>query len=494
MEARRTGRPFVCAGVLRLKWVDRLSTLRATARQSDAERSCSVTRSAGAHLLLGEGVGDVSREISVAPLARGEPPLDRTRAFQNEELNIRHITLLGLGALFVLLLLPHAAFGQEGVRRVSLAVALEAFAENSLALRLARSEAAGIAGAARQSRAWFNPSLSVRRDALDRGADEYREDNLVLSQPLEWPGRTAARYRAAAHAIGASAARFRADSIQLAFEVREGWALAWFAEAAELTVRRAASVIREVAEDAEIRLEEGDISAYEARRLRLERVQAEQDVAEAELRARDARRRLAALILPGTDNAEIGPSAGLEDALGALPERPDLEAALRDLDAAQSELSVANSRWIPNPTVGIGYRSQLDGFEGVSLGVDLPLPFFDRGGGAREEADARSAAAAHRLNLRRRLAENDLITTSDRYASSRGRLAAAADGLLADAEALLASATAAYRENEMSLLELLDAANAFRNARLSALSMRSAAWIDYYDLLRAMGRAPEGER
>lgn len=423
--------------------------------------------------------------------------------YRDEELNIRYIALLGLGALFVLLLLPHAAFGQEGVRRVSLAAALEAFAENSLALRLARSEAAGIAGAARQSRAWFNPSLSVRRDALDRGADEYREDNLVLSQPLEWPGRTAARYRAAAHTIGASAARFRADSIQLAFEVREAWALAWFAEAAELTVRRAASVIREVAEDAEIRLEEGDISAYEARRLRLERVQAEQDVAEAELRVRDARRRLAALILPGTDNAEIGPSAGLEgvpppvtreDALGALPERPDLEAALRDLDAAQSELSVANSRWIPNPTVGIGYRSQLDGFEGVSLGVDLPLPFFDRGGGAREEADARSAAAAHRLNLRRRMAENDLLTTSDRYTSSRGRLAAAADGLLADAEALLASATAAYRENEMSLLELLDAANAFRNARLSALSMRSAAWIDYYDLLRAMGRAPEGER
>ncbi len=451
-------------------------------------------------MLRGEEVGDVSREIRVAPLARGELRLNRTRAFQNEELNIRHIALLGLGAL---LLLPQAALGQEAVRRVSLAEAIEAFAENSLALRIARSEAAGIAGAARQSRAWFNPSLSVRRDALDRGADEYREDNLVLSQPLEWPGRTAARYRAAAHTIGASAARFRADSIQLAFEVREAWALAWFAEAAEVTVRRAASVIREVAEDAEIRLEEGDISAYEARRLRLERVQAEQDVADAELRARDARRRLAALVLPGADHAEIGPSAGLEgvpppvtreDALGALPERPDLEAALRDLDAAQSELSVANSRWIPNPTVGIGYRSQLDGFEGVSLGVDLPLPFFDRGGGARQEADARSAAAAHRLNLRRRLAENDLLMASDRYASSRARLETAADGLLADGDALLASATAAYGEDEMSLLELLDAANAFRNARLSALSMRSVAWIDYYDLLRAMARAPEGER
>lgn len=406
-------------------------------------------------------------------------------------------------SLGVLLLLPGPTLGQEAVRRVSLAAAIEAFAENSLALRIARSEAAEIAGAARQSRAWFNPSLSARRDDLDRNGDEYWEENLLLSQPLEWPGRTAARYRAAAYTIEASTARFRSDSTRLAFEVREAWALAWFAEAAELTARQAVAVIQEVAEDAEIRLEEGDISAYETRRLRLARVQAEQDVAEAELRSRNARRRLAALILPGTGIEEVGPSAALEGlpppvtreaALGALLERPDLEAAARDLDAAQAELAVARSGWMPDPTVSLGYRRQEGGFQGLSLGLDLPLPLFDRGGGERQAADARSAAAAHRLDLRRRLAENDLLTAADRYESSRGRLAAAADGLMADAEALLASATAAYGENEMSLLELLDAASAFRSARLSALSMRSAAWIDYWDLLRAMGRAPEGER
>lgn len=436
------------------------------------------------------------RRASVGPRRASVGPHPGHR---NEGLNIRYITFLALGAL---LILPGAAPGQEAVRRVSLATALEAFAENSLALRIARSEAAEMAGAARQSRAWFNPSFSIRRDDLDRNGDEYWEENLLLHQPLEWPGRTAARYRAAAHTIEASTARFRSDSTRLAFEVREAYALAWFAEAAELTARQAVAVIQEVAEDAEIRLEEGDISAYETRRLRLERVQAEQDVAEAELRTRDARRHLAALIFPGTGIEETGPSAGLEglppavtreDALGALPGRPDLEAAAREVDAAQAELAVARSRWLPDPTVSLGYRQQEGGFQGLSLGLDLPLPLFDRGDGNRQAADARSAAAAHRLDLRRRLAENDLLTTSDRYASSRARLEAAADGLLADAEALLASAMAAYRENEMSFLELLDAASAFRGARLSALSMRSMAWIDYWNLLRAMGRTPEQE-
>ncbi len=408
-------------------------------------------------------------------------------------------TLVGFGTL---LLLPDAAVCQDTVRRVSLPEALEAFAENSLALKIARSAAAEVAGAARQSRAYFNPSFSISRDDLDHDLEQHWEEVVLLSQPLEWPGRTAARRRAARHMMGAGAARLRGDSIRLAFDVREAYALAWFAEAAELTARQTASVIREVTEDAEIRLEAGDISAFEARRLRLERVQAEQDVAEAELQVRSARRYLAALIFPGTGIEEIGPAAGLEgvpppvtreEALSALQERPDLVAAARELDAAQADLSAAKSGWVPSPTVGFGYRHQEDGFHGLSLGVDLPLPLFDRGGGAREEADARSSAAAYRLDLGRRLAENDLLTTSDRYASSRARLETAADGLLADGEALLSSAMAAYGENEMSLLELLDAASAFRNARLGALSMRSTAWIAYYDLLRAMGQPPEEE-
>jgi len=56
------------------------------------------------------------------------------------------------------------------------------------------------------------------------------------------------------------------------------------------------------------------------------------------------------------------------------------------------------------------------------------------------------------------------------------------------------AATAAYAEQEMTLLELLDAAGAFQNAQLSALSLRSEAWIAYYDLLRAMGGTPEVEQ
>lgn len=398
-----------------------------------------------------------------------------------------------------ILLAAPPAFGQEAVRRVSLAEALEEFAENSLALKVARSETAGLIGAARQSRAYFNPSLAFERDDLGHDSETFWEETFVLLQQLEWPGRTTARGRAAAHAIDAGTARFRADSIALAFEVRKAYVEAWFAEAAESIVGRAASVIQSVAEDAEIRLEEGDISAYEARRLRLEGVQAELEVGEATLRARDARRDLAALIAPGTGTGEIGPSQAVEGvpppvtraaALNALPGRPDLEAAARDLDAARAGVEIAATSWVPDPTLGLGYRHQADGFAGTRIAVDLPLPLFNRGTGSREEAAALSSAASYRLDLRRKLAEYDVSAASDRYASSRARFEASAPGLRADGEALLASAAAAYAEDEMTLLELLDAANAFRKAQLSALALTSEAWVAYFDLLRATGTAP----
>ena len=394
------------------------------------------------------------------------------------------------------------ARAQDPVPRVSLAEALEAFGENSLALKIARSETAGVVGAARQSRAYFNPAFSFGRDDLGHESGNIREETLLLIQQMEWPGRTAARGRAADHAVAAVVASFRADSIGLAFEVREAYARAWFAEQAERIVRQTASVIQGVAEDAEIRLDAGDISAYQARRLRLERVQAEQALAEAGLETRDARRRLAALIAPETGTGEVGPLEGLdgvppmvsrEVALRALTRRPDLEAARLELDEARAAAEIAGTYWVPDPTFGIGYRHHDDGFAGLSIGIDLPLPLFDRGTGTRQEAAARSSAAAYRLGLRQRLAQLDLVTASDRYTSSRDRLEAVAEDLLTDGDALLASATAAYAENEMTLLELLDAASAFQNAHLSALSLRTEAWVAYYDLLRAMGNAPEDE-
>ncbi len=396
---------------------------------------------------------------------------------------------------------PLALEGQDGIRRVTLAAALEAFAANSLALRIARDEAAEIAGRARQYRSYANPVISLVREDLSQSGENYWETTAGLMQRIEWPGRTTARGQAARHTISGAGARFRANSLQLVFTVREVYVGAWLAEEAERTTGQAAEMIYAVTRAAEQRFEAGDISGYETRRLRLGRIQAEKDEADAQLRTRAARRLLSSLVFPEAALHEMGPADAIvgvppaivpETALDALSRRPDLEAASRELDAARAEHTVAMLGWVPDPTLSLAYKEHADGFRGATVGVDLPLPIFNQAGGARDEAAARESVATSSLGLVRRQAELDLVSASDRYSVARERLQATGDGIMAEAEALLAAARVAYDEGEMTLVEFLDAAGAFRDARLSALTLRAEAWIAYYNLLRAMG-GPAGE-
>jgi len=406
--------------------------------------------------------------------------------------------MIGILAVF-----PVPLLGQEVERRVSMREALRLFGENSLALRIARAEASEIEGLARQSRGYANPSFTFVREDLGKSGEDYSETIIGVQQQLEWPGRTSARGRAAGHAAGAANAGYRADSVRLAFDVREAYAEAWASEERVRAIAGAADVIGRVADAAERRLEEGDISGYEARRLRLERVRIEGDLAVAELESMSARRTLATLVMPGDEAAEVGPAnpiAGVppavqgRTAISAVATRPDVEAAARALEAAEARVTAASSGWVPDPLLGLGYKDQADGFTGVELTLAIPIPLFDQRDGAHDAARSRQVAAGAGLDLLTREARNDVLAASARHESSRARLAGVGEDLLAEADALREAAEVAYEEGEMTLVELLDAARAFRDTRLMAVRLRADSWIAYYDLLRAMGRAPEEAR
>jgi outer membrane protein TolC len=113
-----------------------------------------------------------------------------------------------------------------------------------------------------------------------------------------------------------------------------------------------------------------------------------------------------------------------------------VETVIRALSAAQDRVDAASSGWVPDPTLGLGYKDQSDGFSGAALTLDIPIPLFDRRGGAHDAARARQVAAAAALDLRTREARNDVLAASARYESSRGRLAGVGESLLQEADAL----------------------------------------------------------
>ncbi len=81
-----------------------------------------------------------------------------------------------------------------------------------------------------------------------------------------------------------------------------------------------------------------------------------------------------------------------------LDQRPDLRSLQAQEAAARSSLTLAERRWIPDPTFRLGYV--LDQFviagnqhQSLVLGVSIPLPFFDHGQAEAQAASAQAAAA-----------------------------------------------------------------------------------------------------
>jgi cobalt-zinc-cadmium efflux system outer membrane protein len=264
-------------------------------------------------------------------------------------------------------------------------------------------------------------------------------------------------------------------------------------------------LVREALRHATDRVTEGDLSGYALRRLRVERARYESALLAATLATRAARRRLAGFLVPESDSviAPAGFPAGdppdvTVDALGGLGAGvPALAAARAALNAARADEQAVSRGRVPALTATGGYKTQSDGLDGVFLGFTLPLPLFDRRGAAAAEATAASAAAEARLALARRLVETDLRLAFETYQAARDRSRLVADELLAEPEALLRIARVAYAEGEMSLVELLDAVEAFRAARTELVEVRRDLWISFFDFERAAGglpSEPEGGR
>jgi outer membrane protein, heavy metal efflux system len=401
------------------------------------------------------------------------------------------------GLLVALALLVAAPAHAQEPRTITLAEALELFAANSLGLRVARAEAAEAAALARQAAAYPNPSVMGSHEPLSDGDRSYSETYLNLSQRLEWPGTRSARKGAASSTAAAAEARLAADSARLVFEVRRAYIEAVRAEGTERLLARVAGVFREGDRSAGERHAAGDISLYARRRIHVERGRYETRLAEAALEAAAARRHLAALVDPTGGDLELAPAetmTGVPPAIAAdralnlaLTRRGEVAAAEAALESARAASSVERRERIPDLTATGGYKTQSDGLTGAFLGLSLPLPLWDRRGGAVEAAEARVAAAEYRLALTRRQVENDVRHAVETYASLARRAELAASWASDEAADLLEIARVAYLEGEMELIELLDAAEALREAQAAEARLRADLWAGYYDVERAVG-------
>ncbi len=395
----------------------------------------------------------------------------------------------------ILLVVPARA--QETIRHVTLKEALDLFARHNLTLRIAQADADAQAGLAHQAAAYPNPMATLTHEPLFNDGATYSETYVNFSQRIEWPGLRRARIDAAQRLTAAARARVRADSLRLALEVMRTYIDAASEEERRGVLQQVTDVIRRAEASWTSQHAEGEVSGYDLRRIRVERARYENALARADLDNGAARRQLALLILPEGDATELAPADRLDGTPAALTlddllsraqtRRPEVAAAQAETEATQAALLLARRERRPEPILTAGFKRQSDGFHGAYLGAMLGLPLFNRNAGQIEAETARLHAAETRRILTLRQIENEVRHAYATYASLRDRIVLIQEDLLAETSDLLQIALTSYGEGEMTLVELLDAAAAFRDARLTSLDLHKAFWGSYFDVLHAAG-------
>jgi outer membrane protein, heavy metal efflux system len=366
----------------------------------------------------------------------------------------------------------------------------------------ARQAVAAAAGRERQAGAWSNPTLAYGREQTSRGGETNSQNILVLEQPLEIGGQRGARRRVAGLQREAAEARLAATVARVDYEVARAYAAGVAAQRRAALSGEAAQAFGSARRVSQARLAGGDVSGYQHRRLLLEATRYATLRSEA-LVARDSVLRALSLLIGGSIRHDATGKPALADTLrpaplslpadslvaSALRSRPDLRAIQLEAAAATANVRVAGAERIPTPVLTGGYKGEHfatgESLHGFAAGVSLPLPLWDRRGGAVAAARAEVGRQEAELELARRQSVREV---TDAYASHQalaGQLAGLEGQLGEEARKAREAAEAAYAEGEISLLEWLDSVRAYQEAEGTYATL----WAEYIARRAALERA-----
>ena len=332
-----------------------------------------------------------------------------------------------------------------------------------------------------------NPVLGFERQAAF-SPNAQSQDVLALTFPIQLSGR--ARTERALAEVDASMAEVDLERTRLDFMAR---ALAVFYDALARGRRTAqlqdgVAVLTEAERLIQARRSAGEASGYESERIALELSMARSRAAEARLDTDAARAELSALV--GHDDAPQG-----DFVVEAPAAEPVLVAnAQRRRDRVALDAWVASARdaqrrarrgGLPDLAVIVGYNRQAAPTgHGYALGGEVTIPLFDRGQQQRGEANALADGAQAMSDAWDRVVLGEVRSARTRLQSllrERGRFEQT------DASTLIRAALSAYREGELTLVELLDARRAALDVELRRTELDLLVRLADVALRRATG-------
>jgi len=368
----------------------------------------------------------------------------------------------------LLVLFPALVHAQS--TSISLDEAVELFKQNSLQQELARYDRLRKQGESIQYKAYPNPEVSVNREQLNAGTVDYQETTYMLSQPIELLGQPFLRSRSASKTQKAVELQFEYDRLQLIQQVKSLYAEYWqLSEKLEI-YNRALEVIRKARSSAKARQVEGSFSGLQVQRFNVELSRYRKQRDQVQLNLKQTGDRLATYLFSGqeldteielSDSLTVDPINMQEQALVqyALANRADLLALKQLVDASELQYKVEKRDRLPDLNVNFGYKNQSDGAEGFVIGGSIKLPIFNQNRGNVTITQAQTRSRQTELTLKQQAVRNQVSTAYERVELVLEQWKSMQqDGM---DQSMLEAAQAAYQEGRYSLVELLDATQAY---------------------------------
>ncbi len=360
-----------------------------------------------------------------------------------------------------------------------------------------------------------NPALSVDSagyPAFESARPGYwgnQEFTVRFDQELETSGRRRLRTEVAESGRATAQLGVQDRARQIGLDVRRAYLSAVLAQADRGVAQTSLEEIDRVIALNRARLQQGEISGAELRRLQVERLRFVEDVFGADLALKNARSTLLALLnaprldqpLELADGLKASAAEGLEaltaagaDAADAprllaqaLELRPDALAARQEQVQAETSTRLQRALRTPNVTVGGGYQNNF-GSDGVVFGVTLPLPFFNQNQGGIARADAERRAADARADATATVVRLDVQRALNAVDTNRARVEYIEREYLKNAQESRDIVLESYRLGVADLIDFLDAQRAFRDTQRTYNRALFDQRVSLFELAAAVGR------
>jgi len=370
---------------------------------------------------------------------------------------------------------------------------------NSPRLRVARARVRAAQGGLSSARAWSNPIVSFESQEMDQApgmtAPQQRETMTTAILPLEPLYQRGPRIKRAQALIRAGEADVLTQRQQLAVDAADVFYQVALAQVNVAATRSLAQWFDTVVTYNSVRVREGVTAEADLIRSELERDHVLNDLAMAESELARAEADLQAFV-----GARL-PSGVMQVDVDSLPmateiaaptdrvSRPEVEAARERLVASEAGTSAERRMLLREVGAMVGTKNS-PGSSSLVAGFTLPFPLLDQNRGSIAAARAERDVAQSELEHEKRNAEAELsgAVTAARILSKRvATFGSGRVSYLARAEEARRIALGAYREGGTSLLQVIDAARAWKEARNSYFETLFAQHLAVIRLLVAEG-------